>query len=119
MTVRKIKRRYRLKKTKQARVQMVIVLLGCLILLGGIVRGISGLLPVSYLDASCSEIDGIPLYTDFLDPDWRGRTGEKHKIKWLVIHETGNPAAGTDAAMHNRIYIAWSRRTFPCPGIIL
>ena len=113
MTVRKIKRRYRLKKTKQARVQMVIVLLGCLILLGGIVRGISGLLPVSYLDASCSEIDGIPLYTDFLDPDWRGRTGEKHKIKWLVIHETVNPAAGTDAAMHNRYLHSVEQKDVP------
>lgn len=113
MAVRKVKRRYRLKKTKQARIQAAVMLLGCLILLGGIVQAIGLLLQPSYLDANTTEIDGIPLYTDFLENDWQGRTGEKHKIKWLVIHETGNPAAGADAAMHNRYLHSEEQKDVP------
>lgn len=113
MTVRKVKTRYRLKKTKKARIQAAIVLLGCLLLAGGLLHTIKLLLPPAYLDASTTQIDGIPLYTDFLDPDWRGRTGEKHRIKWLVIHETGNPAAGADAAMHNRYLHSEEQKDVP------
>ena len=100
MAVRK--RRYRLKKTLKAKLQAAVMLLGCLIILGGLIHTVWILLPPDYLDGDISEIDGIPLYTDFLDESWRGRTGDKHRIKWLVIHETGNFSAGADAAMHNR-----------------
>lgn len=113
MTIRKIKNRYWLKNTKQARIQAVVILLGFIILLGGIIHTIKLLIPVSYLDASVSQIDGIPLYTDFLDPDWQGRTGEKRRIKWLVIHETGNPAEGADAAMHNRYLHSIEQKEIP------
>lgn len=102
MTVQRIKRRYRLKNTKKARIQAIVVLLGCIILLGGIIQAVKLLLPVTYIDARVTQIDGIPLYTDFLTPEWRGRTEELRRIKWLVIHETGNSAPGTDAAMHNK-----------------
>ena len=102
MTARKRKTRYRLKKTKTARIQLGITVLGVLLLLGGLVHTVWLFLPPDYLDAETSDIDGIPLYTDFLDEAWRGRTGETRRIKWLVIHETDNFAAGADAAMHNR-----------------
>lgn len=101
-TAIKKKKRYRLKKTVKARLQTVIMLLGCLIILGGLAHTAMLLLPPDYLDAETSDIDGIPLYTDYMDETWRGRTGAKHRIKWLVIHETGNFAPGADAAMHNR-----------------
>lgn len=113
MAVRKIRRRYRLKKTKQARIQAAVMLLGCFILLDGIVQAVGLLVQPSYLDAATTEIDGIPLYTDFLEKDWRGRTGERHRIKWLVIHETGNPAAGADAAMHNRYLHSEEQKDVP------
>lgn len=113
MTVRRRKRKYRIKKTKQARLQAAIALLGCLILLGGLVQAVHALLPVPYLDSSVSDIDGIPLYTDFLPEDWAGRTNVKHQIKWLVIHETGNPAAGADAAMHNRYLHSKEQKEIP------
>ena len=113
MRVHKRKRRYRLKKTREARIRVGITLLACLALLGGFFHGIKLLWPVSYLDASVTEIDGIPVYTDFLDEAWRGRTGEQHRIKWLVIHETGNPAAGADAAMHNRYLHSEEQKEIP------
>ena len=113
MTVRKVKRRYRLKKTKRARIQAAIVLLGCLLLVGGLIHTVRLLLPPDYLDTSTTQIDGIPLYTDFLELDWQGRTGEKRRIKWLVIHETGNPAAGADAAMHNRYLHSEEQKDVP------
>lgn len=113
MTVRRRKRQYRLKKTKQARVQAAVTLLGCFILLSGVVHLVQSLLPAAYLDAAVTEIDGIPLYTDFLEKDWQGRTGERHRIRWLVIHETGNPAAGADAAMHNRYLHSVEQKDVP------
>ena len=114
MTASRRKTRYRLKKTKKARIQAAITLAGIILILGGLLHAVISLLwPVHYLDATQSEIDGIPLYTDFLEQDWRGRTGETHRIKWLVIHETGNSAAGADAAMHNRYLHSEEQKEMP------
>ncbi len=113
MAARKRKRRYRLKKAWKAKLQAGIMIMGCLIILGGLVHTAMLLLPPDYLDGETSDIDGIPLYTDFLDESWRGRTGAKHRIKWLVIHETGNFAAGADAAMHNRYLHSKEQKNTP------
>ncbi len=68
---------------------------------------------LSYLGAETTSIDGIPLYTDFLEEDRRGRTGETRRIRWLVIHETGNSARGADAASHNRYLHSEEQKDVP------
>ena len=78
MAARRRKIRYRLKNTKKARIQAFITLLGCMMILGGLVHTAMLLLPPDYLDAGTSDIDGIPLYTDFLDEAWRGRHRENN-----------------------------------------
>lgn len=113
MARHKRKVRYRLKKGKKARVQLAVTLFGCAILIGGFVHMIVFLLAPVYLDGDVSDIDGIPLYTDFLDESWRGRTGEERRIKWLVIHETDNFAVGADAAMHNRYLHSEEQKEIP------
>lgn len=113
MARRKRKVRYRLKKSRKARLQLAITILGCAILIGGFVHAVLLLLPPVYLDEHVSDIDGIPLYTDFLDEEWRGRTGESRRIKWLVIHETDNFAVGADAAMHNRYLHSEEQKDIP------
>lgn len=54
------------------------------------------------VDERVTQIGSIPLYTDFLPDDYAGRTNIKRRIKWIVIHETGNTSNGSDAAMHNK-----------------
>lgn len=69
------------------------------------------LLGLSLLIRSCTApriIDGIlpenayglPVYTALVDPSQPGRTGIKREIKYIVIHETGNPSKGADAERH-------------------
>lgn len=113
MTKRRRKKRYRLKKNIKARFQRVMIILGSLLLIGGLVHTAWMFLPPDYLDAETSDINGIPLYTDYMDEQWRGRTGAKHRIKWLVIHETGNFSAGADAAMHNRYLHSEEQKNTP------
>lgn len=48
-----------------------------------------------------SEIDGIPVITDFIPKETRERPGQPRKIKYIVIHETGNPGRNADAESHN------------------
>jgi N-acetylmuramoyl-L-alanine amidase CwlA len=48
-----------------------------------------------------SEVGGIPLITDFIPKGTMERTGQERKIKYIVIHETGNPGRNADAASHN------------------
>lgn len=43
---------------------------------------------------------GMPLYTDILPEGAPGRTGLARRIRYVVIHETGNEAAGADARAH-------------------
>ncbi len=43
---------------------------------------------------------GLPVYTDLVDLSQPGRTGIKREIKYIVIHETGNPSKGADAKRH-------------------
>lgn len=102
MAARKRSYRYRIKKGIKYKIQAAITLLGCLILLSGFVNVARMVVAPHYLGADTSYIDGIPVYTDYLDPDWRGRTEVHRRIRYLVIHETGNTEAGADAELHNR-----------------
>ena len=47
------------------------------------------------------EISGIPVHTELLPETLAARPGEKRTIKYVVIHETGNTAQGSDAASHS------------------
>lgn len=48
-----------------------------------------------------TEVGGIPVITDFIPVDTLGRPGQERKIKYIVIHETGNPGKNADAASHD------------------
>lgn len=48
-----------------------------------------------------TNINGIPLTTDYLEKGIPGRTGVTRKIKYIVIHETGNRGSNANAASHN------------------
>jgi N-acetylmuramoyl-L-alanine amidase CwlA len=47
------------------------------------------------------EVGSIPVITDFVPKDTMERPGQERKIKFIVIHETGNPGRNANAASHN------------------
>lgn len=47
-----------------------------------------------------AEIDGVPVYQALVDRDTPGRPGTEKKIKYIVIHETGNTGKNAGAASH-------------------
>ena len=46
---------------------------------------------------------GVPVYTELAPEGGDNRPGTKREIRYIVIHETGNPAEGADAAAHGRL----------------
>ena len=46
---------------------------------------------------------GVPVYTSLAPENGKNRPGTKREIKYIVIHETGNPAAGADAKAHGKL----------------
>lgn len=55
----------------------------------------------SKLKLEVQEVDSIPVLTDFIPSATLGRPGLERKIKYIVIHETGNAGKNADAASHN------------------
>lgn len=55
----------------------------------------------SELRESVSEVGTIPIITDYIPKDTLERPGQLRKIKYIVIHETGNAGRNADAASHN------------------
>ncbi len=55
----------------------------------------------SKLKLEVREVGSIPLITDFIPAATLGRPGLERKIKYIVIHETGNEGKNADAASHN------------------
>nr|WP_122011711.1 N-acetylmuramoyl-L-alanine amidase [Maliibacterium massiliense] len=51
--------------------------------------------------ADSGDAYGIPIRTLYVDKSSPRRPGIKRQIKYVVIHETGNAAAGTNAANHS------------------
>lgn len=49
-------------------------------------------------------IAGIPVTEDYLAVSHPNRTNQKRKVKYVVIHETGNDTSGSGARSHN-VYI--------------
>ena len=52
-------------------------------------------------DAFPTEILGVPMHTELVDEGNPARPGIERKIKYVVIHETGNFARGADAKSHS------------------
>ena len=50
-----------------------------------------------YLDYA----EDIPIMTDILPEDYKGRSGIKRQIRYVVIHETANRDVGSNASAHN------------------
>ncbi len=48
-----------------------------------------------------TEVGSIPVITDFLPESTMERPGQKRKVKYIVIHETGNTGRNADASSHN------------------
>ena len=46
-------------------------------------------------------IGQIPVVTQLVPDDYRGRPGYHRRIQWIVIHETANQAAGANAKAHS------------------
>lgn len=61
-------------------------------------RGAEGVLP--------EDVMGVPVYTDLAPEGGDNRPGTPREIRYVVIHETGNPAAGADAAAHGKLQAA-------------
>jgi N-acetylmuramoyl-L-alanine amidase CwlA len=53
------------------------------------------------LRAEVTEIEAIPVITDFIRENTQARPGHLRKIKYIVIHETGNSGRNANAASHN------------------
>ena len=53
------------------------------------------------LRAAVNEVDAIPVFTDFVPENTLERPGKERKIKYIVIHETGNEGRNADAESHN------------------
>ncbi len=49
------------------------------------------------------DVLGVPVYTELAPEGGDNRPGTKREIRYIVIHETGNPAEGADAAAHGRL----------------
>ncbi len=55
----------------------------------------------SSLKEQVDQIGSIPVITDFIPSETLGRSGTERKIRYIVIHETGNEGKNADAASHN------------------
>lgn len=53
------------------------------------------------LRAEVDEIDAIPVITEYVPEHTLERPGEKRKIKYIVIHETGNTGRNANAKSHS------------------
>lgn len=49
------------------------------------------------------QVLGVPVYTSLAPEGGKNRPGTKREIQYIVIHETGNPAAGADAKAHGKL----------------
>lgn len=56
-------------------------------------------------DAFTQLVLGVPVYTELIPEGNPARPGIQRRIKYVVIHETGNRAAGSDAESHSNFLL--------------
>ena len=49
------------------------------------------------------QVLGVTVHTSLAPAGGKNRPGTKRAIKYIVVHETGNPAAGADAQAHGKL----------------
>ena len=81
---------------------------GCGLLLGlmvmaGVAFGAWRLLKAPTEGLYPEDVLGVPVYTQLAPEGAQNRPGTKREIRYIVIHETGNTAAGADAAAHGQL----------------
>ena len=86
-------------KKKRRKKKLLIWMLAILAVLATIICIISINSPQN--DAFPTEILGVPMHTELVDEGHPARPGIERKIKYVVIHETGNFARGADAKSHS------------------
>ena len=89
----------RRKRKKQLRRRRFCAL-AALVLLCGAVHAVRVRNLPSEEAPQAAEINGVPVYQTLVDADTPGRPGTKKKIKYIVIHETGNTGRNAGAASH-------------------
>lgn len=60
--------------------------------------------------ALLTEAMGVPVQTVLIPAGTDARPGEKREIRYVVIHETGNPSEGADAQGHSNYLLNGSER---------
>ncbi|MDD2189495.1 MAG: N-acetylmuramoyl-L-alanine amidase [Eubacteriales bacterium] len=91
---------------KKIRINKRRAIISLLIMVALIAVGVTA--AAKYLDSIPTElreginiIETIPIITDFIKEGSLERPGDLRKIKYIVIHETGNRGRNADAASHN------------------
>lgn len=91
------------KRRKRWNYRPLLVLAALVLVVAGAILAVRALFAKKIVpDAGLRYIGDIPVYEDFLPEDAMGRVNEKREIKYVVIHETANTAAGANAEAHNR-----------------
>ena len=81
---------------------LIIILIIVIALFAGL--RLTGILPrFSINRPEISYVFDVPLYNTIVPASAPGRPNEERIIKYVVIHETGNLAAGADAEAHSRL----------------
>lgn len=93
------RKRKRLQRKKQIRRRRICFLVVLALIAGGAYAVINKDRP-SREAPQVEEIAGIPVFQALVDNETPGRPGTKKKIKYIVIHETGNTGTNANAASH-------------------
>jgi hypothetical protein len=95
------RRRFRINKRRAGLflVAVIGILIGVAAAIGGTVHYIENK-PTKLRD-NVDVVADIPVITDFVPAKTMERPGEQRKIKYIVIHETGNAGRNANAASHN------------------
>lgn len=89
-------------RRKKTNLRPVLLLLMLILFVSAVIFILKALKsPTYYEDANISYIGDIPVIEEFIEEGAVARTGIKREIKYIVIHETDNFAAGANAAAHD------------------